>query len=36
MDPFFTAINSPAGKGDLMLMMLPDYQQAHVGHDFLT
>jgi len=36
MDPYFTAINTPAPKGGLMLMPLPDYQTAHTGPDFLT
>ncbi len=36
MDPYFTAINTPVPKGSLMLMLLPDYQLAHTGPDYLT
>ncbi len=36
MDPYFTAINVPAPKGTLMLMLLPDYQLARTGPNFLT
>ncbi len=36
MDPYFTAINYPAGKGSLMLMWLPDYQTARTGPNFFT
>ena len=36
MDPYFTAINTPVPKGNLMLMLLPDVQVAHTGPDFLT
>jgi len=36
MDPYFTAVNTPVPKGNLMLMLLPDYQLAHTGPNFLT
>jgi hypothetical protein len=36
MDPYFTAISAPVPKDNLMLMLLPDYQLARTGSDFLT
>ncbi len=36
MDPYFTAINTPVPKGSMMLMLLPDYQLAHIGPNYLT
>ncbi len=36
MDPYFTAITAPVPKDNLMLMLLPDYQLARTGPDFLT
>lgn len=36
MDPYFTAVNYTAPKDNLMLMLLPDYQLARTGPDFLT
>jgi hypothetical protein len=36
MDPYFTAISTPVPKDHLMLMLLPDYQLARTGPDFLT
>lgn len=36
MDPYFTAVSTPMPKGSLMLMLLPDYQVAHTGPNFLT
>jgi hypothetical protein len=36
MNPYFTAINAPVPKDHLMLMLLPDYQLARSGPDFLT
>ena len=36
MNPYFTAINAPVPKDNLMLMLLPDYQLARTGPDFLT
>ena len=36
MDPYFTAVSTPVPKGSLMLMLLPDYQVAHTGPNFLT
>jgi hypothetical protein len=36
MNPYFTAINAPVPKDNLMLMLLPDYQLALTGPDFLT
>lgn len=36
MNPYFTAINYPAGKDRLMLMVLPDFQRARQGRNFFT
>lgn len=36
MDPYFTAVNYPAPKGALMVMLLPDAQRARTGPDFVT
>ena len=36
MNPYFTAINYPAGKDRLMLMVLPDFQRARQGNNFFT
>ena len=36
MNPYFTAISTPVPKDHLMLMLLPDYQLARTGPDFLT
>jgi hypothetical protein len=36
MNPYFTAINAPVPKRTLMLMFLPDFQNARYGSDFFT
>ncbi|HEV2289139.1 MAG TPA: hypothetical protein VGR81_09320 [Candidatus Acidoferrales bacterium] len=36
MNPYFTTINYPVGKGRLMLMVLPDFQRAREGNNFFT
>jgi len=36
MNPYFTAISNTMPKDHLMLMLLPDYQLARVGPDYLT
>ena len=36
MNPYFSAINATQPKGTLMLMLLPDYQIARTGPNFLT
>ena len=36
MAPYFTAISNTMPKNHLMLMLLPDYQLARVGPDYLT
>lgn len=36
MNPYFTAVNYPAPQGSLMVMLLPDFQRARTGPDFLT
>ncbi len=36
MDPYFTAINYPVPQGSVMLMLLPDYQAARTGPNFVT
>jgi len=36
MNPYFTAIGNTVAKDHLMLMLLPDYQLARVGPDYLT
>ena len=36
MDPYCTAVSTPVPKGSSMLMLLPDYQLAHTGPDYLT
>jgi hypothetical protein len=36
MDPYFTAIDHPAPKDTLMVMLLSDYQSARSTNDFFT
>jgi hypothetical protein len=36
MNPYFTAITTPVPKRTLMLMFLPDFQNARDGSDFFT
>lgn len=36
MDPYVTAINAPVEKHSLMFMVLPDFQAARFGNNFLT
>lgn len=36
MTPYFTAIGNTMPRNHLMLMLLPDYQLARVGPDYLT
>jgi hypothetical protein len=36
MNPFFSAVNYPMEKQSLMIMVLPDYQSAKFGNDYLT
>jgi hypothetical protein len=36
MDPYFTTINYPLEKHSLMLMVLPDFQVARYGNNFVT
>ncbi len=36
MNPYFTAISNTMPKNHLMLMLLPDYQLARVGPNYLT
>ncbi len=36
MNPYFTAISNTIPKNHLMLMLLPDYQLARVGPNYLT
>jgi hypothetical protein len=36
MNPYFAAISNTMPKDHLMIMMLPDYQLARTGPDFLT
>lgn len=36
MNPYFTAVGNTMPKDHLMLMLLPDYQLARVGPDYLT
>jgi hypothetical protein len=36
MDPYFTAISAPLEKQSLMLMVLPDFQLARYGSNFVT
>lgn len=36
MNPYFTAISNTTPKNHLMLMLMPDFQLARVGPDYLT
>src|ERR1700675_565846 len=36
MDPYFTAINYPIATDMMMVMLLPDFQSARSGPNFLT
>ena len=36
MDPYFSTINYPLQKQSLMLMVLPDFQVARYGSNYLT